>query len=175
MLRCDLFGSSRTFDFPWLPPIRELRRRVTHKCPVFTLLSRLKIGNLFFIQWPPTRVALECGHFLSRPVLDDLLTRVERLFVGTSARTRIRELDGIVLPSADRTDVVGAINLITYRAKTTTWTRQFHTQQSKTSRTGKRAIQLAGSAVEGSLDLDLPFLHSTREGCGNGGRVRVTF
>jgi hypothetical protein len=31
-------------------------------------------------------------------------------------------------------------------------------QQSKTSRTGKRAIQLAGSAVEGSLDLDLVFL-----------------
>ena len=31
-------------------------------------------------------------------------------------------------------------------------------QQNKTSRTGKRAIQLAGSAVEGSLDLDLAFL-----------------
>ena len=31
-------------------------------------------------------------------------------------------------------------------------------QQGKTSRTGKRAIQLAGSAVEGSLDLVLVFL-----------------
>jgi hypothetical protein len=31
-------------------------------------------------------------------------------------------------------------------------------QQNKTSRTGKRAIQLAGSAVEGSLDLDLDSL-----------------
>jgi hypothetical protein len=31
-------------------------------------------------------------------------------------------------------------------------------QQNKTSRTGKRAIQLAGSAVEGSLDLDLILL-----------------
>src|ERR1700730_14098549 len=30
-------------------------------------------------------------------------------------------------------------------------------QRSKTSRTGKRAIQLAGSAVEGSLGLDLSF------------------
>jgi hypothetical protein len=30
-------------------------------------------------------------------------------------------------------------------------------QQGKTSRTGKRAIQLAASAVEGSLDLDLLF------------------
>jgi hypothetical protein len=35
---------------------------------------------------------------------------------------------------------------------------KMHPQQSKTSRTGKRAIQLAGSAVEGSLDLDLAFL-----------------
>jgi hypothetical protein len=31
-------------------------------------------------------------------------------------------------------------------------------QQSKTSRTGKRSVQLAGSAVEGSLGLDLVFL-----------------
>jgi hypothetical protein len=31
-------------------------------------------------------------------------------------------------------------------------------QHDKTSRTGKRAIQLAGSAVEGSLGLDLLFL-----------------
>jgi hypothetical protein len=31
-------------------------------------------------------------------------------------------------------------------------------QQGKTSRNGKRAVQLAGSAVEGSLDLDLVFL-----------------
>jgi len=34
-------------------------------------------------------------------------------------------------------------------------------QQSKTSRTGKRAIQLAGSAVEAPLGLDLVFLFLT--------------
>jgi hypothetical protein len=33
-------------------------------------------------------------------------------------------------------------------------------QRSKTSRTGKRAFQLAGSAIESSLDLDLIFLFS---------------
>jgi hypothetical protein len=34
----------------------------------------------------------------------------------------------------------------------------FFQQHNKTSKTGKRAIQLDGSAVEGSLDLDLIFL-----------------
>jgi hypothetical protein len=34
-------------------------------------------------------------------------------------------------------------------------------QRSKSSRTGKRAIQLAGSAVEGSLGLDFIFLFSS--------------
>jgi len=33
-----------------------------------------------------------------------------------------------------------------------------HKQRDKTSRTGQRAIQLAGSAAKGSLDLDLVFL-----------------
>jgi hypothetical protein len=40
-------------------------------------------------------------------------------------------------------------------------------QQSKTSRTGKRAIQLAGSAVEGSLDLDLVFLSNDQRSKGS--------
>jgi len=37
-------------------------------------------------------------------------------------------------------------------------------QRAKTSRTGYRAIQLAGSAAKGSLDLDLVFLLLRRNG-----------
>src|SRR5688572_29743478 len=89
-----------------LPPIRAFGGRLADECPVFAALGRFKVGNLSLVQWPPKRIALEVGPGL---FCQRVLVLVERFPVGTSARTWIGKLDGIVFPSAYVANLVRAI------------------------------------------------------------------